>query len=168
MKFIIIIYKFCKKVVLAIFNFFKAQFNFVKNVFKTQGFKGILLLFINLILAFFGGFIYEKNRSKKPQGRKADKPTKRGFIRQPGHIDRKRGAINDIPDERRLGSDKEGWQDRDKKWDLSSEMRKTQTTRESAKSHSKRVWYTTDDTKEYQTQRGKDSRRNTDSQRRKE
>ena len=162
MEFIIIIYKFIKKIILVIFNFLKAQFNFVKNVFKTQGFKGILLLFINLILAFFGGFIYEKNRSKKPQGRKADKPTKRGFIRQPGHIDRKRGAINDIPDERRLWSDKEGWQDRDTERNIPGEMRKSQETRQSFKNHSKRVWYTTDDTTEYQAQREENSRRNTD------
>lgn len=162
MKFIIIIYKFCKKVVLAIFNFFKAQFEFVKNVFKIQGIKGILLLILNLIISFLGGWIYEKNRSKKSSSRKANSPTERGQIRQPGYTNRERGAINDIPDERRLGSNKEGRQNRDTERGLSSKMRNAQTTRESAKSHTKRVWYTTDDTTEPKAQREESSRRNTD------
>jgi len=112
MKFITIIYKIIKKVILAIFNFFKSQFNFIKNIVKTQGIKGILLLILNLIISFVGGLIYEKNRSKKPQGRKSDSSTKRRQIRQPGDINRERGITDDIPDECRLGSNKEGRQNR--------------------------------------------------------
>lgn len=162
MKFITIIYKIIKKVILAIFNFFKSQFNFIKNIVKTQGIKGILLLILNLLISFIGGLIYEKNRSKKSSSRKADNPTKRGYIRQPGYTNRERGAINDIPDERRLGSNKEGRQDRDTERNIPGEMRKSQETRQSFKNHSKRVWYTTDDTTEYQAQREENSRRNTD------
>ena len=168
MKFITIIYKIIKKVILAIFNFFKSQFNFIKNIVKTQGIKGILLLILNLLISFIGGLIYEKNRSKKSSSRKANSSTERGQIRQPGYTNRERGAINDIPDERRLGSNKEGRQNRNTERGLPNKVRKTPKAGKGFKSHSKRVWYTTDDTKEYQTQRGKDSRRNTDSQRRKE
>ena len=158
-----IIFQFVKKIVQAIIKFFKMQIEFLKKTWKSQGLKGILILILNLIIAFFGGLAYEKTHSKKSRSGRTNNTTERGRIRQPGYTNRKRGAINDIPDERRLRSNKEGRQDRDTERDLSNKMRKTPKAGEGFKSHSKRVWYTTDDTTKYQTQREENSRRNTDS-----
>lgn len=166
MKFIIIIYKFCKKVVLAIFNFFKAQFEFVKNVFKIQGIKGILLLILNLIISFLGGWIYENNRSKKSPSRKANSPTERGQIRQPGDIRRRRN-INDNPDECRLRGAEEGWEDRNSKRDISDNMREpSEAGKVSSSVNTKRKRNIADNTGKPETQKQKNSEWDIDPQRR--
>jgi len=166
MKFIIIIYKFCKKVVLAIFNFLKAQFNFVKNVFKTQGFKGILLLFINLILAFFGGLAYEKTHSKKSRGGRTDNTSVGGRIRQSSNTGRRKN-INDNIDECRLRGIKERRENRDSERDISDNMREPPEAGEVFKgSNTKRKRDNTDDTGKPKTQRGKNSERDINPQRR--
>jgi len=166
MKFIIIIYKFCKKVVLAIFNFLKAQFNFVKNVFKTQGFKGILLLFINLILAFFGGLAYEKTHSKKSRGGRTDNTSVGGRIRQHSDIRRRRN-INDNPDECRLRGAEEGWEDRNSKRDISDNMREpSEAGKVSSSVNTKRKRNIADNTGKPETQKQKNSERDINPQRR--
>ena len=166
MKFIIIIYKFCKKVVLAIFNFLKAQFNFVKNVFKTQGFKGILLLFINLILAFFGGLAYEKTHSKKSRGGRTDNTSVGGRIRQHSDIRRRRN-INDNPDECRLRGAEEGWEDRNSKRDISDNMREpSEAGKVSSSANTKGKRDNTYHTEKPETQKQKNSEWDIDPQRR--
>jgi len=162
-----IIFQFVKKIIQAIIKFFKMQFEFLKKTWKTQGIKGILILILNLVIAFFGGFIYEKTHSKKSRSGRTNNTTERGRIRQPGHIDRKRGAINDIPDERRLGSDKEGWQDRNSKRDISDNMREPPEAGEVFKgSNSKRKRNIADNTGKPETQKQKNSEWDIDPQRR--
>jgi len=155
-----IILKFVKKIIQTIIKFFKMQFEFLKKTWKTQGLKGILILLLNLFIAFFGGLAYEKTHSKKSRSGRTNNTTERGRIRQSGDTGRRRN-INDNPDECRLRGAEEGWEDRNTERNIPGEMRKSQETRQSFKNHSKRVWYTTDDTTEYQAQREENSRRNT-------
>jgi len=162
-----IILKFVKKIIQTIIKFFKMQFEFLKKTWKTQGIKGILILILNLVIAFFGGFIYEKTHSKKSRSGRTNNTTERGRIRQPGHIDRKRGAINDIPDERRLGSDKEGWQDRNSKRDISDNMREPPEAGKVFSSvNTKRKRNIADNTGKPETQKQKNSEWDINTQRR--
>jgi len=161
-----IIFKFVKKIIQAIYRFFKMQFEFLKKTWKTQGFKGILLLFINLILAFLGGWIYENNRSKKSSSRKANSPTERGRIRQPGDIRRRRN-INDNPDECRLRGAEEGWEDRNSKRDISDNMREpSEAGKVSSSVNTKRKRNIADNTGKPETQKQKNSEWDIDPQRR--
>ena len=162
-----IILKFVKKIIQTIIKFFKMQFEFLKKTWKTQGLKGILILLLNLFIAFFGGFIYEKTHSKKSRSGRTNNTTERGRIRQPGYTNRKRGAINDIPDERRLWSDKEGWEDRNSKRDISDNMREpSEAGKVSSSVNTKRKRNIADNTGKPETQKQKNSEWDIDPQRR--
>ena len=162
-----IILKFVKKIIQAIYRFFKMQFEFLKKTWKTQGLKGILILLLNLFIAFFGGLAYEKTHSKKSRSGRTNNTTERGRIRQSGYTNRERGAINDIPDERRLWSDKEGWQDRNSKRDISDNMREpSEAGKVSSSVNTKRKRNIADNTGKPETQKQKNSEWDINTQRR--
>ena len=161
-----IILKFVKKIIQAIYRFFKMQFEFLKKTWKTQGLKGILILLLNLFIAFFGGLAYEKTHSKKSRGRKANSSTERGRIRQSSNTGRRKN-INDNIDECRLRGIKERRENRDSERDISDNMREPPEAGEVFKgSNSKGKRDNTDDTGKPKTQRGKKSERDINPQRR--
>jgi len=161
-----IIFQFVKKIIQAIIKFFKMQFEFLKKTWKTQGIKGILILILNLVIAFFGGFIYEKTHSKKSRSGRTNNTTERGRIRQSSNTGRRKN-INDNIDECRLRGAEEGWEDRNSKRDISDNMREPPEAGEVFKgSNSKGKRDNTDDTGKPETQKQKNSEWDIDPQRR--
>ena len=161
-----IIFQFVKKIIQAIIKFFKMQFEFLKKTWKTQGIKGILILILNLFIAFFGGLAYEKINSKKSSSRKANSSTERGRIRQSGDTGRRRN-INDNPDECRLRGAEEGWEDRNSKRDISDNMREpSEAGKVSSSVNTKRKRNIADNTGKPETQKQKNSEWDIDPQRR--
>lgn len=166
MNIVNIIFQFVKKIIQAIYRFFKIQIEFIKKTWKAQGLKGILILTLNLIIAFFGGLVYEKINSKKSRGRRTDNTTERGCIRQSSNTGRQRN-INDNIDECGLRGITERRKDRDSKRDISDNMREPPEAGEVFKgSNSKGKRDNTDDTGKPKTQRGKNSERDINPQRR--
>lgn len=172
MNYILIVLNFLEKIIKAIVGFIKAQIQFIKNTWKLQGIKGILLLILNLIISFLGGFIYanyrkqKNNTGKKPQSGQSNTSSKRGQLRQPGNINRERR--NDISDtyERRQRELEKG-QDRDSEWDIQGDLREPSKTRKVPKSPNlKGQRDNTDNPTECKPQMEKNSRRNIGSQRR--
>lgn len=161
-----IIFQFVKKIIQAIIKFFKMQFEFLKKTWKTQGIKGILILILNLVIAFFGGFIYEKTHSKKSRGGRTDNTSVGGRIRQHSDIRRRRN-INDNPDECRLRGAEEGWEDRNSKRDISDNMREpSEAGKVSSSVNTKRKRNIADNTGKPETQKQKNSEWDINTQRR--
>ena len=161
-----IILKFVKKIIQAIYRFFKMQFEFLKKTWKTQGLKGILILLLNLFIAFFGGLAYEKINSKKSRGGRTNNSSERGCIRQSGDTGRRRN-INDNPDECRLRGAEEGWDDRNSKRDISDNMREpSEAGKVSSSANTKGKRDNTYHTGKPETQKQKNSEWDIDPQRR--
>ncbi len=161
-----IILKFVKKIIQAIYRFFKMQFEFLKKTWKTQGLKGILILLLNLFIAFFGGLAYEKTHSKKSRGGRTDNTSVGGRIRQHSDIRRRRN-INDNIDECRLRGIKERRENRDSERDISDNMREPPEAGEVFKgSNSKRKRNIADNTGKPETQKQKNSEWDINTQRR--
>ena len=161
-----IIFQFVKKIIQAIIKFFKMQFEFLKKTWKTQGIKGILILILNLVIAFFGGFIYEKTHSKKSRSGRTNNTTERGRIRQSGDTGRRRN-INDNIDECRLRGIKERRENRDSERDISDNMREpSEAGKVSSSVNTKRKRNIADNTGKPETQKQKNSEWDINTQRR--